>query len=303
MSWTKKVPMGKERIGYLYREALVHKLCNVSHFLPKTFDVTIKDETLTIKMEKLETNLKNPTDENKIKSWKNVLQAVAVLNYFGIAHRDIKTDNIMYRNGEEAVLIDFGLSKALFDGFHTPNIVSDFYRPPELFPDLEVQKYSFEVDSWSLGVWALEMWNDDFDHVLFKSEWKKGNTMYIENIPEKLKKIVSSFLLPTGERKTVLDWVKIEPGKKLFTFPKDFKCIVPKKVIEWETAYKSFYWSLSQYFKNDKFIEPMTLWACSLLVLPFEFDPEELCKDYNMPESMLTSRVLEWFVNWKIQKE
>lgn len=156
---------------YSYREELVHKLATISPFLPKTFSTQIKDEKLSIKMEKLEESLKNPTDENKVKAWKQVLQAVALLNHFKIAHRDIKEDNIMYRNGEDAVLIDFGLSKTLYDGYHTPNMTSAFYRAPELDIDMEVQKYSFEIDSWSLGILALSTWNKNFNAKRFIICW------------------------------------------------------------------------------------------------------------------------------------
>lgn len=168
-----KVVDNQDYPHYCYREALVHKLCTVSKFLPKTTLVQIKDDKLTIKMELLEKRLKNPTDENKIKAWKNILQAVAVLNHFGIAHRDIKSENFMYRNGEEAVLIDFGLSKALGPilGFHSPNAVSEFYRAPEIDDTLETQQYGMEIDSWALGIWALELWNDDLDHEVFLANW------------------------------------------------------------------------------------------------------------------------------------
>lgn len=300
MSFTKKVPKDDKKLGYLYKEALVHKLCNMSPFLPKTTSVTIKDDQLTIKMEKLEKKLKEPTTDNKIKAWKNVLQAVALLNYFGIAHRDIKTDNIMFRNGEEAVLIDFGLSKPLLGGFHTPSVVSDFYRAPELIKELDIQKYSFEIDSWALGIWGLELWNTNFDHEKFITEWKKGNILYIENIPQKLQPIISSFLKPAEERKTALDWVNINSGKKLFIYPKDFKCDVPISVFEWEIAYKSIYWALSNLYKDH--LEAMTLWALSLLVLPFEFELSDLSKQYKVPEAIIQGRVLDWFINWKIGK-
>lgn len=167
----KKVVDNEDVPYYSYREALVHKLSTISPFLPKTISTTIKDGKLTIEMEKLEEALKEPTPENKIKAWKQVLQAVALLNHFKIAHRDIKEDNIMYRNGEDAVLIDFGLSKTLYDGYHTPNMASPYFRPPELDVDLEVQKYGFELDSWSLGILAMTTWNKKFNAKRFIICW------------------------------------------------------------------------------------------------------------------------------------
>lgn len=316
MSWVKKVE--NENITYSYKEALVHKLCNLSPFLPKTYDVSIQEngKKLVIKMEKLAKKLETKTDETKLQSWKNILQAVALLNFFGIAHRDIKSDNIMFRNGKEAVLIDFGLSKPLFGGFHTPNIISKFYRPPELDETLPVQKYGFEIDSWSLAIWALEMWNPKFDHVEFLRCWSDNynnpNELavqkfdeYVKHVPEKIRKIVTSFLLPVGQRKTSLDWVKIDANKFLFSYPPDLKCLIPKEMAEWSTAYKSIYWSLKKYFPDveEKWQTAMSVWACSLLILPNELDSADIANEYGMPESMLTGRVLEWFVQWKIQKK
>uniref|UniRef100_A0A6C0JVQ1 Protein kinase domain-containing protein n=1 Tax=viral metagenome TaxID=1070528 RepID=A0A6C0JVQ1_9ZZZZ len=332
--YTKRIPANKdepanENISYSYKEALVHKICNLSPFLPKTYNVEIKDEgtQLIIEMEKMETQLKNPSTDNKIKAWKNILQAVALLNFFGIAHRDIKDENILYRDGEEAVLIDFGLSKALLGGFHTPKIVSDFYRAPELDTDLNVQKYGFEVDSWSLGIWALELWNVKFDSLKYVPIWKIANGFgrnlseeriakaqlqireYLENVPKKIQNVVESFLLPGDRRKTALDWVKIDSSKFLFSFPENWSCPpIPSEYAEWSIGYKSIYWSIQRYFSQDKnasiqntkIYEAYTIWACSLLLFPFEVDIVDLARTYGSTETIIYSKVLEWFISWKV---
>lgn len=290
---------------YCYREALVHKLCNMSPFLPKTFSVNIKDSKLTIEMEKLEKRLKNPTPEAQVKSWKNVLQAVALLNFFKIAHRDIKSENIMYRNGEEAVLIDFGLSKTLGNdrnGFHTPEVIAEFYRPPELDVELEVQQYGFEIDSWSLGILALETWNENFSHTDFLRDWKAGKyEHYLKNVPEKILKIVKSFLLPAGERKVALDWVNIDSHKTLYTFPANLEVAIPPQFKEWEPIFKSIYWSMKEYFKKDDNLIPMCMTACCNLVCPV-MHISDIAEEYKIDEELLDKKVLEWFVQWKINK-
>lgn len=323
--YVKKIPATpddakNENISYSYKEALVHKICNLSPFLPKTSKVEIKDngKQIVIEMEKLETSLKEPTIENKISAWKNILQAVALLNFFGIAHRDIKDENILYRNGKDAVLIDFGLSKPLLGGFHTPKIVSEFYRAPELDKDLDVQQYGFEVDAWSLGIWGLELFNEDFDATDYVPIWKeayKGNQKakkvidsYLENVPDKLRNVLSSFLLPSNQRKKASDWVKIPPGKHLFYYPDSFICPIPSEYAEWAIGYKSIYWSLSQYYKDDKLVNKdknlqcLTVWASSLILFPFEISIKELAHDYKLADSIIYSKVHEWFMKWKVIK-
>lgn len=291
---------------YNFREALVHKICQISPFLPKTYSVNIKDDKLTIEMELLEKKLKDPTPENKLKAWKNVLQAVALLNFFGIAHRDIKSENIMYRNGVDAVLIDFGLSKTLGDenGFHTPNIVSEFYRSPELDPELEVQQYGYEVDSWSLGIFALELWCKDFDQVEFMKTWRDEEPLdaYFKDIPEKIVKIVRSFLLTHGQRKVARDWVNIDSQKCLFTFPPDLQVNIPHEFKEWEVIFKSIYWSMKQHFGDDKMLIPLTMLACCNLICPI-MDAEDIAEEYKIKQHVLQSKVLDWFVQWKITKK
>ena len=212
----------------------------------------------------------------------------------------------MYRNGTDAVLIDFGLSKTLGDGngFHTPNIVSEFYRAPELDPELEVQQYGYEVDSWSLGVLALEMWNEDFDQKEFMDTWvsEKPLDTYLEKVPEKIVKIVKSFILPRGQRKVARDWVNIDSQKCIFTFPPNLEVNIPNEFKECDTIFKSIYWSMKQHFGDDKMLIPLTMWACCNLIYPV-MEADDIAEQYKIKEHVLHSRVLEWFVQWKISKK
>ena len=337
---------------YSFREALVHKLCSVSKFLPTTISVSIKGEQLTIEMEKLEKKLKNPTDENKITAWKSILQAVAVLNHFKIAHRDIKNGNIMYRNGVDAVLIDFGLSKTLYDGYHTPEVASEFFRAPELDKELELQKYSFEIDSWGLGIWAIDMWNKNLKnmhkfHICWnikynfveydistdeerditlmfhninlkalgrpsvkqvpsKEDFLQVNeeryALYFKNIPKKILKMVESFLLPAAQRKTACDYVKIDSSRCLYTYPEEFQCPVPADWAECVEFYKAIYWSMKEYFKDEKDLVPLASLGCCYL-LSTSLHPEDLCSDFNVDFDKMNMRFLEWFLQWSILKK
>ena len=301
-TWTKHVH--NSNISYSYKEMLVHKLCNLSRFLPTTFEMRINGENLSITMEKLDEKLSDPSSSNKLQAWLDILQAVAILNSFGIAHRDIKSDNIMYRDGKEAVLIDFDLSKGIGgNGGHTPDIVAEFYRPPELDPEDELQQYGFEIDSWSLGVWALELFEKDFNWRTFKEEWFNDEYEYhLDSLPSKIQPIVSSFLLTSENRKTALDWVTIENPKKLLQFPEDFDIDIPEKVKGWEYGYKAVAWGLQQEYPNHKNLTPVALWLTGLLFLPYRLNIHSLAQAYKMDADEINQLSLQWFIKWRVSK-
>ena len=197
--WTKTI--NNDNIIYSFREAFVHKLCNQFSGLPKTFCVCLNDLNLTVQMEHLsDVGVGNPVDH-----FIQILKSVAVLHYFSIAHRDIKSDNIMYRNNK-AVLIDFGLAKILEkDGDNTPEVVSIFYRSPEL----PTEKYGFEIDSWALGVWGLELFNQEFDPDFDDMD------LALQNVPIEIRSIIKSFLKVDPKKRSVpLDWIDILHNKK-----------------------------------------------------------------------------------------
>lgn len=90
-------------------------------------------------------------------------QMVLALDYLhssGIVYRDLKPWNILIGRDGYLKLIDFGLSKKIFDKdlkeLRKTNTVcgTPCYTAPEV---LEHKAYSFEVDYWALGVTLYEM--------------------------------------------------------------------------------------------------------------------------------------------------
>lgn len=79
--------------------------------------------------------------------------ALFYLKSFGIAHRDMKPDNIMMASDEEdseIKLIDFGLSKIIGPKERSKD---PFGTIPYAAPEIILRKpYSHSVDIWSLGV-------------------------------------------------------------------------------------------------------------------------------------------------------
>ncbi|KAK2953536.1 putative Glycogen synthase kinase-3 beta [Blattamonas nauphoetae] len=97
-----------------------------------------------------------PTAWVKIYSYQ-LIRSLLYLNGFGIAHRDIKPQNILV-NPRTGVLklCDFGSAKVLRPGESSvAYICSRYYRAPELV--FGTQKYTTSVDTWSVGAVIAEL--------------------------------------------------------------------------------------------------------------------------------------------------
>jgi len=80
-----------------------------------------------------------------------MLKGLQHLHLKGIAHRDLKPDNILVRPDTDKIAIcDLGSAKFVGDGSYNKSyICSRLYRAPELI--LGCQDYSTKIDIWSVG--------------------------------------------------------------------------------------------------------------------------------------------------------
>ncbi|KAF2876127.1 serine/threonine-protein kinase crk1 [Massariosphaeria phaeospora] len=93
-----------------------------------------------------------------IKAWANQLcQAVWFCHVNHVLHRDIKGNNLLIAADGTVKLADFGLARKFADpGYRmTYNVITRFYRPPELL--YGCHHYGGAVDVWSVGCVIAEL--------------------------------------------------------------------------------------------------------------------------------------------------
>lgn len=79
------------------------------------------------------------------------LKGLAELHKFQVLHRDIKPQNLLVSKKGVLKIADFGLARFIASPGRkmTKGVVSDWYRPPEIF--FGASYYSFAIDIWSAG--------------------------------------------------------------------------------------------------------------------------------------------------------
>ncbi|ODV85012.1 hypothetical protein CANARDRAFT_23566 [[Candida] arabinofermentans NRRL YB-2248] len=90
---------------------------------------------------------------------KQILQALVYMHQRGIIHRDIKLENIVFKNqhSNEIRVIDMGLAREIAKTNNKCYGKSGTlgYMAPEVFLEGDIEAYSYNADIWSLGVVAF----------------------------------------------------------------------------------------------------------------------------------------------------
>ncbi|KAI3638489.1 hypothetical protein MIR68_002987 [Amoeboaphelidium protococcarum] len=87
-----------------------------------------------------------------------ILRGVRFLHFNSIIHRDLKPANLLLNNEGILKISDFGLARPLDrerSGKYTPNVVTRWYRAPELC--MGSTDYNTKIDVWSVGCIFGEM--------------------------------------------------------------------------------------------------------------------------------------------------
>ena len=157
----KKKKMDAEDFELYKREVEILKICQHPNII-RLLDVFENSEYIYIVMEYLSggpllqyfKDRKYKLKENRVRDIAHQIStALFYLKSFGIAHRDMKPDNIMMASDgddSEIKLIDFGLSKIIGPKERSKD---PFGTIPYAAPEIILRKpYSHSVDIWSLGV-------------------------------------------------------------------------------------------------------------------------------------------------------
>ena len=120
-----------------------------------------------------------------------ILLAVEYMHKHSIIHGDLKPQNILVLENKTDVLgnrnivqiCDFGLSiPYTYQGYQTENIVTSWYRAPEII--LGYPHYDYKIDIWSLGCIFFEI---------------ISGTQFLDKTPEKNDSLISKILASLPE--------------------------------------------------------------------------------------------------------
>lgn len=164
------------------------------------YDVFLYNKNIHLVLEYIHTDLEAIIQNKQIiimpadiKAWLLMtLKGLYACHRKFIIHRDIKPNNILINNKGIVKIADFGLARGIDVIPMTNNVVTRWYRAPELL--FGSKHYSFSVDMWAIGCVFAELFlrtpffasDNDFQHVelVFKAlgtptekEWKNHTTL------------------------------------------------------------------------------------------------------------------------------
>ncbi|CAJ1947599.1 unnamed protein product [Cylindrotheca closterium] len=100
-----------------------------------------------------------PFSEAEVKTLvRQLLSALDFCHGHSLIHRDVKPSNLLISYKTGLMLADFGLSRHIYKGqCCTVNVVSLWYRAPELLMQRNCSAYSFGIDMWAVGCVFAEL--------------------------------------------------------------------------------------------------------------------------------------------------
>lgn len=164
----------KETWCWAYEVSMLHYLHTrgASHLAPRVHGINPK--ATTISMRRMDGTLAdvnfNDDPKKKLRVSVDIIRAVLTWLSLGVAHRDIKPQNILVTKEGDLAFCDWGMAVPLSRGgpigkpgcrtrgnATQTRMVTRWYRAPEIL--LDQRNYDMErVDIWALGCILLELW-------------------------------------------------------------------------------------------------------------------------------------------------
>ena len=125
-----------------------------------------------------------------------IIKGVAYAHSLGIAHRDLKLDNILIDDKYLPKICDWGLSDSAVNSGTKSYMAPEQFRQDMLAQDIQV----FKLDSWSLGVvlFMIQFGNHPFTgdqmHKMTQSHKQQELPDQIKNAKSGIKKVIRKLL-------------------------------------------------------------------------------------------------------------
>jgi len=156
----------REQINAILQEIDMHEhMCHQNNKVVKLYSKLVAEPDYHMVMERMVCSLAcltMPLTEEEVAAVvADTTEALAAIHLEGIAHRDIKPDNLMLSNDGEVKVCDFGLSA--FAGDEAQLAGTLVYLPPEVaeeylfHQDDPSLKADYAMDQWALGITTYEL--------------------------------------------------------------------------------------------------------------------------------------------------
>jgi len=143
---------------------------------------------------------------------REILRGLNYLHKKQLAHRDLKSTNVMMSIKGEIKLIDFGLCADFSNGPRTKMLGSPFWIPPEM---IQEKPHSYPVDIWSMAVCIMELYSSlpPHAHSSLKCMFMTATEGLVSEIPKEASNEAKDFLtrclvMDPDERATAAELLK-----------------------------------------------------------------------------------------------
>ena len=229
-----KLKTQKEK-EYIEREIAILKRLNHYNTI-KLYNIIQNDEFIFLIQEYIPgkellfflENSENLSEKDICKLYQQIISGIEYMREMGIAHRDLKLENILLNYKKDIKIIDFGLSNNYdkdSDELLHSSCGSPCYAAPEMIKGVEYR--GINTDIWSSGIILYLMlfkkfpFNDKNNSKLYQ-KILSGKFIIPNNISDEAKDIITNLLKVNPEERIKLNEIKNHPWFNLFDKNKNY---------------------------------------------------------------------------------